>query len=102
MLTQVILIQVEDLYEKPSAAVLFANNTLFKSPFHMTEAPELLFYHIEQCQEIMTLGKLCYTAEHVILNALCLLIALQIFPLREFDTWKNQQSKRIRPSRPHS
>jgi hypothetical protein len=73
--------------------VLFANITLFKSPFHATEAPELLFYHIEQCQEIMTLGKLPHTMEQVILNALCLLMALQIFPLREFDTWENTTIK---------
>jgi hypothetical protein len=37
MLIQVILTQMEDLYGKPLAAALFANNTLFKSPFHKTE-----------------------------------------------------------------
>jgi hypothetical protein len=99
-LIQVILTQMENLCGKPLAAALFTNDTLFKSPFHATEAPELLFYRIKQCQEIMTLGKLPYTTEQVISNALCLLMTLQIFPLREFDTWENSTSKRTRPSRP--
>jgi hypothetical protein len=88
MLIQVILNQIEDSYGKPLAVVLFANNALSKSPFHATETPELLFYCIEQCQKIMTLGKLPYTMEQVILNLLCLLMALQIFPLRELNTWE--------------
>jgi hypothetical protein len=77
MLIQVILNQMEDLYGKSLGAALFVNNTLFKSHFHATETPKLLFYRIKQCQEIMTLGKLPYTMEQVILNALCLLMALQ-------------------------
>jgi hypothetical protein len=93
MLIQVILNQMEDLYGKPLAAALFANNVLFKSPFNVTEAPELLFYRIEQCQEIMTLGKLPYTMEQVTSNVLCLLMALQIFIKREFDTWENMTVK---------
>ena len=60
----------------------------------MIVAPKLLFYCIEQCQEIMTLGMLPYMMEQVIL-----LMALQIFPLREFDMWKIQQLKCIWPSR---
>jgi hypothetical protein len=50
MSIQVILTQMEGLYGKPSATALFTNNMLFKSPFHATEAPKLLFYRIEQCQ----------------------------------------------------
>jgi hypothetical protein len=37
IMIQVILTQIEDLYGKPLAVALFANNTLFKSPFHVTE-----------------------------------------------------------------
>jgi hypothetical protein len=59
----------------------------------MQQRPKLLFYRIEQCQEIMTLGKLSYMLEQVILDVLCLLMALQIFPLREFDTWENTTIK---------
>ncbi len=43
MSIQFILNQSEDAYGKPSVAVLFANDTLFKSSFAATKAPELLF-----------------------------------------------------------
>jgi hypothetical protein len=79
MSIQFILNQLEDAYGKPSAAALFANDTLFKCAFSATKAPELLFYCIEQCQEIMTLGKLPYTPEQVIANALHLLMVCRYF-----------------------
>jgi hypothetical protein len=63
MSIQFILNQLEDVYGKPSTAAHFANDTLFKSPFAATKAPKPRFYHMEQCQEIMTLGKLPYTPE---------------------------------------
>jgi hypothetical protein len=93
MSIQFILNQLEDVYNKPLAAALFANDTLFKSPFAATKAPKLLFYHMEQCQEIMTLGKLTYTPEQVIANALHLLMASQIFPNQEFKTWETMAVK---------
>ncbi len=86
MSIQDILYQMETLYGKPSSGMLFASNTLFKSPVHASEAPELLFYPIEQCQEIMTLGQLPYTTDQIIQNTLHLLMTLQIFPMKEFDT----------------
>jgi hypothetical protein len=49
MSIQDILNQMEGLYRKPSSALLFATDTLFKSPFVASEAPELIFYHNEQC-----------------------------------------------------
>jgi hypothetical protein len=70
--------------------IIEGSNTLFKRPFHTIVAPKLLFYRIEQCQEIMTLGMLPYMMEHTIL-----LMALQIFPLREFDMWENTTIERI-------
>jgi hypothetical protein len=88
-----ILNQMEGLYGKPSSALLFATNTLFKSPFDTSEAPELLFYHIEQCQEVMTLGKLPYTLEQIIQDTLHLLMASNIFLAREFDTWESSLVK---------
>jgi hypothetical protein len=93
MSIQFIFNQLEDAYGKPLAAALFVNDTLFKSAFSATEAPELLFYRIGQCQEIMTLGKLPYTPEQVIANALRLLMALQIFPTRKFNMWENKAIK---------
>jgi hypothetical protein len=55
--------------------MLFANNTLFKSPLTANDAPESLFYRMEQCQEIMTLGNLAYTPEQVIANAVWIFMA---------------------------
>ncbi len=85
MLIHEILTQLEDGYGKPSSGVPFATDNCFKSAFGANEAPELLFYHMEQCQEIMTLGKMPYTPEQIINNALRLLMALNIFPMNEFD-----------------
>jgi hypothetical protein len=69
MSIEFILTQMESLYGKSSAAMLFANDTLFKSPLAANDTPESLFYRMEQCQEIMTLGNLAYTPEQVIANA---------------------------------
>ncbi len=78
MSIQFILNQMEDPYGKPSAMVLFSNDTLFKSPFAATKTSKSLFYCMEQCQEIMTLGNLPYTPAQVIPNALRLLMASMI------------------------
>ncbi len=67
--------QMESLYGKPSAAMLFANDTLFKSPLAANNTEESLFYLMEQCQEIMTLGNLAYTPEQVIANAVRIFMA---------------------------
>jgi hypothetical protein len=41
MTVRLILEQLEALYGKPDAMSLFQNNTLFRSPFPATEAPEI-------------------------------------------------------------
>jgi hypothetical protein len=85
-----ILTQLEDRYGKPSNGALFATDNCFKSAFGANKASELLFYRVEQCQEIMTLGKMPYMPEQIINNALRLLMALNIFPMNEFDEWETQ------------
>jgi hypothetical protein len=75
MAIELILTQIESSYGKPSAAMLFANDTLFKSPLAANNSPESLFYRMEQCQEIMTLGNLAYTHEQVIANAVWIFMA---------------------------
>ena len=82
-----ILDQLEASYGKPDTMTLFGNDTLFRSPFPANEAPEMLFYRIEQCQEIQTLAKDPYTQTQIINNAVRLLQQSGIFPLKEFDTW---------------
>ena len=83
----VILDQLKALYGKPDTMTLFGNNTLFRSPFPANEAPEMLFYRIEQCQEIQILAQDPYTPTQIINNAVRLLQQSGIFPLKEFDTW---------------
>ena len=83
----VILDQLEASYGNPDTMTLFGNDTLFRSPFPANEAPEMLFYRIEQCQEIQILAQDPYTPTQIINNAVRLLQQSGIFPLKEFDTW---------------
>ena len=82
-----ILEQLDTSYGKPDTMTLFGNDTLFRSPFPATDAPEMLFYRIEQCQEIQVLANDPYTPTQIINNAVRLLQQSGIFPLKEFDTW---------------
>jgi hypothetical protein len=49
--------------------------------------PEILFYRIEQCQEIQRIDNLPYSEEQIIANAVRILLQANIFPLKEFDAW---------------
>jgi hypothetical protein len=94
MTIHVILEQLEALYGKPDTMTLFWNNTLFQSPFPATEAPEMFFYRIKQCQEIQTLAQDPYSNMQIINNSLHLLMQSNIFPLKEFDTWERITPKK--------
>jgi hypothetical protein len=48
----------------------------------------MLFYRIEQRQEIQTIVQDPYTPKQIIRNAVRLLMQSGIFPLKEFDTWE--------------
>jgi hypothetical protein len=87
MSVQYILSQLKASYGKPETMILFANYTLFQSAFPPTDFPEMLFYRIEQCQEIQTLAKDPYTATQIINNTVRFLMQSNIFPLNEFYTW---------------
>jgi hypothetical protein len=63
-----ILEQLESSYGKPDTMSLFQNNVLFQSPFLATKAPKMLFYQIEQCQEIQTIAQALYTPKQIIGN----------------------------------
>jgi hypothetical protein len=88
MLIETIMRQMEVSYGKPSPAMLYSNDSLFKSPIAATDSPEALFYRMEQCQEIMTLGNLPYTTEQIIANAVRVLMASKQFPTRDFEKWE--------------
>ena len=94
MTIRIILKQLEALYGKPDTMTLFWNNTLFQSPFPATEAPEMFFYRIKQCQEIQTLAQDPYSNMQIINNLLHLLMQSNIFPLKEFDTWERITPKK--------
>jgi hypothetical protein len=47
-----ILNQLQDLYSKPNVMTSFNNDTLFRSAMSPGGSPEVLFYHIKQCQEV--------------------------------------------------
>ena len=79
--------QLERSYGKPNAMALFHNDTLFRSAFSATDAPEMLFHQIEQCQEIQTIAQDPYTPTQIINNAVRLLMSSGIFLLKEFNTW---------------
>ena len=77
-----IINQLNGTYGKPDTITLLQNDTLFQSAFIPTDAPELLFYRIEQCQEIQVLAQDPYSDTQVINNAVHLLMQANIFPLK--------------------
>ena len=78
-----ILDQLMANYGMSDAMVLFNNDTLFQSLSSPTEAPEMLFYCTEQCQEIQTIGKDPYSPTHIINIIVRLLMQPGIFPIKE-------------------
>ena len=48
--------QLQHLYGKPTMIMLFQNDVTFRIPIAPTDSPEMLFYQIEQCQEIQKNG----------------------------------------------
>jgi hypothetical protein len=88
-----ILDQLMANYSMPDAMVLFNNNTLFQNPCPPTEAPKILFYCTEQCQEIQTIGQDPYSSTHIINIVVHLLMQSGIVPIKEFKTWAAMPNK---------
>jgi hypothetical protein len=44
--------QIMSTYNKPTPAALLQNDMLFRSAYSPTDAPEVLFWRIEDCQEV--------------------------------------------------
>ena len=83
-----ILTQLQDSYGKPDMMTIFKNETLYRSPMAPSDSPEVLFYRIEQCQEVQLIGKVPFTTEQIIANAVRILIGSNLLPTKEFDTWE--------------
>jgi hypothetical protein len=95
-----ILSQLQGSYGKPNMMTLHTNNMLFRSPMTPGDSPEMLFYQLEQRQEIQRIGKLPYSDEQIIANAVHILEMSNIFPLKRNLTHGRQQPpRRTRPSR---
>jgi hypothetical protein len=88
-----ILNQLQDTYGKPNMMTIFTNKSLFWSPMGPSDSPEVLFYRIEQCQEIQILGKVPFTTEQIIANTLRILVGSNLLPTKEFDTWDTKPIK---------
>ncbi len=93
MSLRAILDQLMANYGIPDVMVLFSNNTLFRSPFPPTEAPEMLLYCTEQCQEIQIIGQDPYSPSHIINVVVRLLMQSGIFPIKKFKTWDAMPNK---------
>jgi hypothetical protein len=83
---QEILTQLKTLYGKPTPMALHNNDLLFRSPMSATDAPEMLFYRIEQYQEIATLAGDPCTQMQIINMVMRILMQVQVLPSKEFDT----------------
>ena len=70
----------------PMPTMLLHNDTLFRSPYSPTNAPEVLFRRIEDCQEIMTLGEDPYTPMQLLNNAIRLLLGCGMYQC-DFEEW---------------
>jgi hypothetical protein len=66
MSVQDILSQLETTFGRPSATVLFTNNTTFAGPFNPMDTPETLFHRIKECQEVAVLGGAPYTNMQIV------------------------------------
>jgi hypothetical protein len=88
-----ILAQLQNSYGKPNMMTLFNNDTLFRSPMKPGDSPEMLFYRLEQCQEVQRVGKVPYSDKQIIANAIRVLATSNIFPLKEFDMWEATAAK---------
>ncbi len=56
-------------------------------------SPKIVFYQIEQSQEIKQIRKVPYSDNQIIATAVCILVTSNMFPLKEFDVWEAMANK---------
>jgi hypothetical protein len=93
MSIQMIMAQLEALYVKPAATILWKNNKSFSEDFSPTNAPELSFHCVKQCQEVAIIADTPYTGVQLILNTMLLLLIFGIFPMLQFEGWEAVRNK---------
>jgi hypothetical protein len=80
--------QLQDSYGKPNMMTLFNNSTLFRSPMTPGNSPEMLFYRIEQCQEIQWIRKVSYLDNQIFDTVVRILVTSNMFSLKKFNGWE--------------
>jgi hypothetical protein len=58
-----------------------------------TDMPKMLFYRIEQCQEIATLAGDPFTPMQIMNTVVRILMQAQVLPSKEFNTWEQMAVK---------
>ncbi len=78
--------QITTTYGRPMPAALLQNDTLFRSVYCPQDAPEVLFHHIKDCQEVQILGDNPYTLQQLLNNAVHLLLQCGLYT-QDFEDW---------------
>ena len=81
-----ILDQLSSVYGKPTAVALDANDSMYPSPYSATDAPEVLFCHIEDCAKVAMLDDNPYTDKQLILTAVRHFLTTGLYILA-FEDW---------------
>jgi hypothetical protein len=61
MSIQSILKQLENMFGQPGGLLMWNNDKIFRPNFFPNNAPELLFLHVEQCQEVAIIAPNLYS-----------------------------------------
>jgi hypothetical protein len=93
MSIQLILTQLENMFGQPGRSLMWNNNKIFCADFLPNDAPELLFLHVEQWQEVAIIACNPYFEKQLITNTIHLLLQSGIFPMKEFEDWEGTINK---------
>jgi hypothetical protein len=86
MTPRAILNQLSTSYGQPTPATMEINNATFCSQCSSTNAPKVLFRHIENCAEIAIIGNNPYTDPQLINNVVRLHLTTGLYK-RAFEEW---------------
>jgi hypothetical protein len=87
MLPNKIFKQLMLTYGKPTPDTMHHNNLTFIAAYNPKDPPELLFKHCTNCQEIVIIAKVPYTAEQLLMNIVDLFTHASIYT-HDMDNWE--------------
>ena len=79
--------QLANTYGHPMPVALLSNDQLYFLAYFPADAPEVLFRHIKDCQEVQILGNDPYTPQQLINDAIPLLLATGLSTHDFDDKW---------------